>query len=156
NPNALTIGFARRFATYKRATLLLSDPDRLIRLLTDAQRPVQILIAGKAHPRDDGGKELIRQIVQFARRPEVRARMIFLEDYDRTVARQLVQGVDVWLNTPRRLMEASGTSGMKVLANGGLNASIPDGWWAEGYDPRAGWSIGRGEDYADPTYQDQV
>jgi starch phosphorylase len=156
NPNALTIGFARRFATYKRATLLLSDPDRLIRLLNDPHRPVQLLLAGKAHPRDDGGKELIRQIVQFAARPEVRNRIVFIEDYDLTVARRLVQGVDVWLNTPRRLMEASGTSGMKVLANGGLNLSIPDGWWAEGYDARAGWSIGKGEDYADPDYQDKV
>src|SRR5579871_787088 len=156
SPNALTIGFARRFATYKRATLFLSDPDRLIRLLTDPQRPVQILLAGKSHPRDDGGKELIRQIVQFARRDEVRARIVFLEDYDLAVARQLVQGVDIWLNTPRRPMEASGTSGMKILANGGLNVSIPDGWWAEGYKPSTGWSIGRGEDYADPNYQDRV
>jgi starch phosphorylase len=154
--NALTIGFARRFATYKRATLLLSDPDRLTRLLTDAQRPVQILFAGKAHPRDDGGKELIRQIVQFSRRDEVRSRIVFLEDYDLSVARYLVQGVDVWLNTPRRPMEASGTSGMKVLANGGMNVSIPDGWWAEGYRPNTGWSIGRGEEYSDPNYQDRV
>jgi starch phosphorylase len=156
NPDALTIGFARRFATYKRATLILSDPDRLIRLLTDSQRPVQILLAGKAHPRDDGGKELIRQIFQFAQRPEVRNSIVFLEDYDLVVARYLVQGVDIWLNTPRRPMEASGTSGMKVLANGGLNASIPDGWWAEGYDPRVGWSIGKGEEYADPDEQDRM
>ncbi|HLJ53827.1 MAG TPA: alpha-glucan family phosphorylase [Chthonomonadaceae bacterium] len=156
NPNALTIGFARRFATYKRATLILSDPARLVKLLTDTARPVQILLAGKAHPRDDGGKELIRQIQQFARREDVRNRMVFLEDYDIGLARQLVQGVDVWLNTPRMLMEASGTSGMKVLPNGGLNLSIPDGWWAEGYDPRAGWSIGKGEEYADPDYQDRM
>jgi starch phosphorylase len=156
NPNALTIGFARRFATYKRATLLMHDPERLIRLLADPQRPVQILLAGKAHPRDDGGKELIRQIVQFARKEEVRSRIVFLEDYDIGLARQLVQGVDIWLNTPRRLMEASGTSGMKVLANGGLNVSIPDGWWAEGYDPRVGWSIGKGEDFPDPDYQDRM
>ena len=158
NPDVLTIGFARRFATYKRATLLLSDPQRLIRLLTDPQRPVQILIAGKAHPRDDGGKDLIRQIVQFARREEVRHRIVFLEDYDIALARQLVQGVDVWLNTPRRLMEASGTSGMKVLANGGLNLSIPDGWWAEGCEMGRdlGWTIGKGEDYPDPDYQDKV
>jgi glycogen phosphorylase len=156
NPNALTIGFARRFATYKRATLILSDPDRLIRLLTDEQRPVQILLAGKAHPRDDGGKQLIREIYQFAQRPEVRNRIVFLEDYDLVVARHMVQGVDVWLNTPRRPMEASGTSGMKVLANGGLNVSILDGWWAEGYDPRVGWAIGKGEDYADPDEQDRV
>jgi starch phosphorylase len=156
NPETLTIGFARRFATYKRATLLLSDVDRLIRILADTQRPVQILLAGKAHPRDDGGKDLIRQIVHFARRDEVRRRIVFLEDYDLALARHLVQGVDVWLNTPRRLMEASGTSGMKVLANGGLNCSILDGWWAEGYDPRAGWAIGKGEDYNDPDYQDRV
>jgi len=156
SPNALTIGFARRFATYKRASLLLTDPERLKRLLNDPQRPVQILLAGKAHPRDDGGKELIRQIVQFARQEDVRARIVFLEDYDLSVARYLVQGVDIWLNTPRRPMEASGTSGMKVLANGGLNVSIPDGWWDEGYRPTTGWSIGRGEEYADPSYQDHV
>ena len=156
SPNALTIGFARRFATYKRATLLLSDPERLKRMLTNPERPVQILLAGKAHPRDDGGKELIRQIVQFARQDDVRARIVFLEDYDLSVARYLVQGVDVWLNTPRRPMEASGTSGMKVLANGGINLSIPDGWWDEGYSPTTGWSIGRGEEYGDPNYQDHV
>jgi len=156
NPDALTIGFARRFATYKRATLLLTDPARLTKLLADPQRPVQIVLAGKAHPRDDGGKELIRQIVQFARKDEVRHRIVFLEDYDIGLARQLVQGVDVWLNTPRMLMEASGTSGMKVLPNGGLNLSVPDGWWAEGYDPSTGWSIGKGEEYVDPDYQDRL
>ena len=156
NPEALTIGFARRFATYKRATLLLTDADRLIRMLTDEKRPVQILMAGKAHPKDDGGKHLIQDIAQFARHPEVRSRIVFLEDYDLALARQLVQGVDIWLNTPRRPMEASGTSGMKVLANGGLNVSVPDGWWAEGYDPRVGWSIGHGEEYADPDEQDRV
>ncbi len=156
SPNALTIGFARRFATYKRAALLLSDPERLTRLLSDVQRPVQLVFAGKAHPRDDGGKELIRQIVQFARRDDMRARIVFLEDYDLSVARYLVQGVDVWLNTPRRPMEASGTSGMKVLPNGGLNVSIPDGWWAEGYKPNTGWSIGRGDEYNDPNYQDRI
>jgi starch phosphorylase len=156
NPHALTIGFARRFATYKRAALLLTDPARLIKLLTDPHRPVQILLAGKAHPRDDGGKELIRQIVQFARKEDVRSRIVFLEDYDISLARHLVQGVDVWLNTPRMLMEASGTSGMKVLPNGGLNLSIPDGWWAEGYNSSAGWSIGKGEEYDDPDYQDRM
>ncbi|HZP84904.1 MAG TPA: alpha-glucan family phosphorylase [Chthonomonadaceae bacterium] len=158
NPEVLTIGFARRFATYKRATLLLSDPERLTRILTDAQRPVQILMAGKAHPRDDGGKDLIRQVIHFSRREEVRNRIVFLEDYDLSVARHLVQGVDVWLNTPRRLMEASGTSGMKVLANGGLNCSILDGWWDEGYrmGSQLGWAIGKGEEYADPDYQDKV
>ena len=156
HPDVLTIGFARRFATYKRATLLLSDAERLTRLLNDPQRPVQIVMAGKAHPRDEGGKEMIRQIVHFARQEEIRPRIVFLEDYDLTVARQLVQGVDIWLNTPRRLMEASGTSGMKVLPNGGLNVSIPDGWWAEAYEPGAGWSIGKGEDYPDPDTQDKV
>jgi starch phosphorylase len=156
SPDVLTIGFARRFATYKRATLLLSDVDRLLRLVNDPHRQVQILLAGKAHPRDDGGKELIRQIVRFAQRDDVRNRLVFLEDYDLSLARHMVQGVDIWLNTPRMMMEASGTSGMKVLANGGLNCSIPDGWWAEGYDPRAGWSIGKGEDFSDPTYQDRV
>jgi len=156
SPGALTLGFARRFATYKRATLLLSDPERLIRLLNDPQRPVQFLIAGKAHPKDEGGKDLIQEIAQFARKPEVRQRMVFLEDYDMNVARHLVQGVDIWLNTPRRPMEASGTSGMKLLANGGLNVSIPDGWWAEGYNPTVGWSIGRGEDYPSPEEQDRV
>lgn len=154
NPDALTIGFARRFATYKRATLILSDPERIVRLLNDPHQPVQILIAGKAHPKDDGGKELIRQIVEFTRREDVKNRIFFLEDYDLTLARHLVQGVDVWLNTPRRPMEASGTSGMKVLANGGLNLSILDGWWAEGYDPEAGWAIGGGEEHADPHSQD--
>ncbi len=156
HPEALTIGFARRFATYKRATLLLSDVERIVKLLTDAHRPVQILMAGKAHPKDDGGKHLIQEITKFALKSDVRSRIVFLEDYDLALARQLVQGVDIWLNTPRRPMEASGTSGMKVLANGGLNLSVPDGWWAEGYDPRVGWSIGRGEDYADPDEQDRV
>lgn len=156
DPRILTIGFARRFATYKRATLLLSDPDRLIRLLTNRLRPVQILFAGKAHPQDAAGKDLIRQIVQFSKRPEVRGRILFLEDYDLNLNRYMVQGCDVWLNTPRRPMEASGTSGMKVLINGGLNVSILDGWWAEGYDPRAGWAIGRGEEYTDPVEQDKI
>lgn len=156
NPEILTIGFARRFATYKRATLFMRDQERLIRLLNDENRPVQILLAGKAHPRDNGGKELIQEIVRFAQRDEVRNRIVFIEDYDIAVARHLVQGVDLWLNTPRRPMEASGTSGMKVLANGGLNLSIPDGWWAEGYDPRAGWAIGRGEEYGDPDFQDHT
>lgn len=156
NPEALTIGFARRFATYKRATLFMRDANRLVRLLNSSERPVQIVFAGKSHPRDDGGKELIKQIVQFSRRDDVKHKIVFLEDYDISVARQLVQGVDLWLNNPRRPMEASGTSGMKVLANGGLNCSILDGWWAEGYDPQAGWAIGRGEDYSDPDYQDHV
>jgi len=156
SPDHLTIGFARRFATYKRATLLLRDQSRIKEILTDAKRPVQILFAGKAHPHDNEGKELIRQIIRFIRSADVRRSMVFLEDYDISVARYLVQGVDVWLNTPRRPNEASGTSGMKVLANGGLNLSVLDGWWAEGYDRQTGWAIGSGEDYADENYQDQV
>src|SRR5579871_2432698 len=156
NPDALTIGFARRFATYKRATLLLRDIPRLKRILTNPAHPVQILIAGKAHPHDNAGKDLIRQIVHFARDPEVRSSVVFVEDYDIRVARHLVQGADVWLNTPRRPNEASGTSGMKLLANGGLNLSVLDGWWAEGYDREVGWAIGRGEDYNNDDYQDSV
>lgn len=142
DPEALTVGFARRFAPYKRATLLLQDPERLERLLADTDRPVQFVIAGKAHPRDDIGKGLIRDIVRFAHRPGVRRRFVFIEDYDLGFARAIVHGVDVWLNTPRRLMEASGTSGMKVAPNGGLNASIPDGWWPEAADGTNGWTIG--------------
>ncbi len=154
--DALTIGFARRFATYKRATLLLRDVDRLKRILTHSKKPVQILFAGKAHPHDNEGKELIREVIRFARDPLVRRNVVFLEDYDISVARYLVQGVDVWLNTPRRPNEASGTSGMKLLANGGLNLSILDGWWDEAYDREVGWAIGSGEEFADPAYQDQV
>ena len=156
DPEALTICFARRFATYKRATLLLRDPERLSRILNAAGRPVQIIYAGKAHPRDDHGKELIRQISHLSRQPEFRHRIVFLEDYDAVVSRYLVQGADVWLNTPRRPLEASGTSGMKAAFNGALNLSILDGWWAEGYSPRAGWAIGKGEDYQDLEYQDRV
>jgi starch phosphorylase len=156
DPEALTIGFARRFATYKRGNLLLRDAERLKRILNNSDRPVQIVLAGKAHPRDDAGKDLIRQIVHFARGEDVRRRIVFLEDYDMAMARYLVEGVDVWLNNPRRPMEASGTSGMKVIANGGLNLSVLDGWWAEGYDPSVGWAIGRGEDYDDYGYQDHV
>ena len=143
DPEALTLGFARRFATYKRPTLLLHDPERLLRLLTDPQRPVQILIAGKAHPADGAGQEMIRQWVQFTRRPEVQGRVVFLSDYDMLLTEQLVGGVDVWINTPRRPWEACGTSGMKVLANGGLNLSELDGWWAEAYSPQVGWALGR-------------
>ena len=153
---ALTIGFARRFALYKRGALILRDPERLRKILNDPQRPVQFLIAGKAHPRDNEGKDLIRQLVQFGRREESRRRMVFLEDYDMTVARYLVQGVDLWLNNPRRLMEASGTSGMKVLPNGGLNMSVLDGWWAEAYRPEVGWAIGSDELYDNLDYQDRV
>ena len=142
HPDALTLGFARRFATYKRPTLLLSDPGRLIRLLTDAQRPLQLIIAGKAHPRDEEGKELIQQWARFAARPEARAHVVFLDDYDMRLATELVQGVDVWINTPRWPWEASGTSGMKILVNGGLNLSTLDGWWAEAYEADYGWALG--------------
>jgi starch phosphorylase len=156
NPGALTIGFARRFATYKRATLLLSDLERLKQLLCSPEKPVQIVFAGKAHPRDDAGKELIRQIVDLARQEPFRRRLVFLEDYDMAVARYLVQGADVWLNTPRRPREASGTSGMKAAANGVLSLSVLDGWWDEGYRPELGWAIGRGEEYDSLERQDQV
>jgi starch phosphorylase len=149
DPEALTLGFARRFATYKRPTLLLHDPERLIRLLTDPQRPVQILIAGKAHPADQAGHEMIRQWVQFTRRPEVQGRVVFLSDYDMLLTGQLVGGVDVWINTPRRPWEACGTSGMKVLPNGGLNLSELDGWWAEAYSPQVGWALGDGREHGD-------
>ncbi len=153
DPDRLTIGFARRFATYKRATLLLRDPERLKRILKSG---VQIVMAGKAHPHDSEGKELIRQIIRFAREGEMREYIVFLEDYDISVARYLVQGCDVWLNTPRRPNEASGTSGMKLLPNGGLNLSILDGWWDEAYDRTVGWAIGNGEEFADTDYQDRV
>jgi glycogen phosphorylase len=158
----LTIGFARRVATYKRANLFLRDPDRLARILKDAQRPVQIIFAGKAHPQDDAGKELIRQITGIIRAKELRPRLVFLEDYDMTVARYLVQGVDVWLNTPLRPLEACGTSGMKAAANGVLNLSTLDGWWAEAWRPddetglAPGWAIGRGETFDNREHQDQV
>ncbi len=156
DPEALTIGFARRFAPYKRATLLLRDPDRLARILNNPERPVQVIFAGKAHPRNDPGKELIRQIVGLASQERFRHRLVFLEDYDMAVARYLVQGADVWLNTPLRPREASGTSGMKATANGVLNLSTLDGWWDEAYQPDVGWAIGRGETYDDREYQDQV
>jgi starch phosphorylase len=158
DPEALTIGFARRFATYKRGTLLFRNLERLTHILTHKDRPVQIIFAGKAHPRDHGCKELIAEIVHMSRRPELRRRVVFIEDYDMNVARYLVQGVDVWLNNPRRPLEASGTSGMKVCCNGGLNLSILDGWWVEGYSqsPPNGWAIGHGEEYTDLNYQDDV
>jgi len=156
SPYALTISFARRFATYKRANLLLRDPERLMRLLTDAQAPVQLIFAGKAHPHDREGKELIRELVHFARNPQVRSQIVFLEDYDMTLARYLLSGSDVWLNTPRRPLEASGTSGMKAALNGALNVSILDGWWDEGYHPECGWAIGNGEEYADSRVQDEI
>ncbi len=156
NSQALTIGFGRRFATYKRAALILKDAARLTSLLTNKERPVQILFAGKAHPLDNPGKELIRQIVHFERQNGIRNRMVFLEDYDMVVARYMVQGVDIWLNTPRRPLEASGTSGMKAALNGAINLSILDGWWDEAYTVHTGWAIGRGEEYKDEKLQDEV
>ncbi|HZN58674.1 MAG TPA: alpha-glucan family phosphorylase [Planctomycetota bacterium] len=156
NPEILTIGFARRFATYKRASLILRDLGRLRKLLLDKDRPVQLLIAGKAHPHDGPGKEIIRQISQLARQDELHRHVVFIEDYDIDVARHLVQGADVWLNTPLRPLEASGTSGMKASMNGTLNLSILDGWWVEGYGGDNGWSIGNGEEHPDREYQDQT
>jgi starch phosphorylase len=152
----LTIGFARRFAEYKRATLLLRDPARLIRLVNDPERPVQIIFGGKAHPDDAGGKELARQLFQLAQSEEVRGRIVVLEEYDMGLARRMVQGVDVWLNTPRRPMEASGTSGMKAVANGALHVGTLDGWWDEAYRAGLGWAIGDRRTYDDQNYQDHL
>lgn len=152
----LTIAFARRFATYKRANLLLRYPERLKSIITSRTRPVQFIFAGKAHPRDDEGKQLIKNIVDFAQDPEVRHRILFLENYDINVARHLVQGADIWLNTPRRPMEACGTSGMKAALNGVLNVSILDGWWCEGYNENRGWRIGSEQEYTDQEFQDEV
>ncbi len=153
DPNVLTLGFARRFASYKRPNLLLHDPERLLRLLTSSQYPVQLIIAGKAHPADQAGQDLIHEWITFIRRPEVRPHVIFLSDYDMLLTEQLVQGVDVWINTPRRPWEACGTSGMKVLINGGLNLSELDGWWAEAYKPELGWALGDGLEHDnDPAW----
>lgn len=154
DPGALTIGFARRFAGYKRATLLFRDLERLGRILGDSERPVQVLFAGKAHPRDDGAKALIREVVQVSRSPEFRGRLVLLERYDVELARLLVAGADVWLNTPLRPLEASGTSGMKACANGALHASVLDGWWWEAYRPGTGWAVGRNRLDDDPESQD--
>ena len=156
DPNALTLGFARRFASYKRPNLLLHDPERLLRLLSNSERPVQLIIAGKAHPEDEAGKALIQQWVQFIRRPETRPHVIFLSDYDMFLTEHLVQGVDVWINTPRRPWEACGTSGMKVLVNGGINLSELDGWWAEAYKPEVGWALGDGQEHGDDPAWDAV
>jgi starch phosphorylase len=158
DPHTLTIGFARRFAEYKRATLLMSDPDRFVRLLTNADRPVQVLMAGKAHPRSDPGKLLIQRVWELSRIPALRGRLVVLEGYDIALARRMVQGADIWLNTPRRPLEASGTSGMKAAANGALNLSVLDGWWCEGYDGRNGWAFGddHGVDEATQDARDAV
>ena len=152
----MTLGFARRFATYKRPNLLLHDPERLLRLLTNPERPVQLIIAGKAHPADQAGQDLIQQWMHFIRRPEARPHVVFLSDYDMLLTEHLVQGVDVWINTPRRPWEASGTSGMKVLVNGGINLSELDGWWAEAYTPEVGWALGDGQEHGDDPAWDAV
>lgn len=155
DPNVLTLGFARRFTEYKRPHLLLKDPDRLERLLTNPARPVQIILAGKAHPKDESGKQLIQQWAQFVRRPAIRPHAVYLEDYDIPLAQEMVQGADVWINTPRRPWEASGTSGMKVLVNGGLNLSELDGWWAEAYESDLGWAIGDGKEHTEADHDDR-
>jgi starch phosphorylase len=154
--DVLTMGFARRFAPYKRPNLLLHDPGRLLRILTDPQRPVQLIIAGKAHPADYPGQAMIREWTQFIRRPEARKHVVFLSDYDMLLTGQLVQGVDVWINTPRRPREACGTSGMKVLVNGGINLSELDGWWAEAYTAEVGWALGDGKEHGDDPAWDAV
>ncbi len=156
HPDTLTICFSRRFATYKRGDLLFRDAERLAGILNDPDRPVQIILAGKAHPQDMAGKAIIKNIVQNIHKEEFRYRVVFLEDYDINIARYMVQGADVWLNTPRRPMEACGTSGMKAVANGALHMSVLDGWWAEGYRPGCGWAIGAGEVYEDSPYQDEI
>ncbi|MBV8054356.1 MAG: alpha-glucan family phosphorylase [Deltaproteobacteria bacterium] len=157
DPNILTIGFARRFATYKRPNLLLHDPERLARILSNPRRPVQLVVAGKAHPADEPGKALVKAWIQFVARPELRGRVVFLSDYDMLLAEYLVRGVDLWINTPRRPWEACGTSGMKVLVNGGLNLSELDGWWVEAYSPEVGWAIGDGREHGeDDTAWDAV
>lgn len=154
DPNVLTLAFARRFAAYKRPNLLLHDPERLLRLLTDVQRPVQLVLAGKAHPADDVGQSLIKQWIQFIRSTAARRHVIFLSDYDMLLTERLVQGADLWVNTPRRPWEASGTSGMKVLVNGGINLSELDGWWAEAFTPEVGWALGDGQEHGDDPAQD--
>jgi len=156
NPNILTLGFARRFTTYKRPNLLLHDPQRLLRLLTNPEFPVQLIIAGKAHPADKGGQDLIQNWIRFIRQGNIHPPVIFLSDYDMRVSENLVQGVDVWINTPRRPWEASGTSGMKVLVNGGINLSELDGWWAEAYTPEVGWSLGDGKEHGDDPAWDAI
>jgi starch phosphorylase len=154
DPYVLTIGFARRFATYKRGALVMRDPDRLLRIISDAKRPVQIIFAGKAHPMDEPGKLIIQYVYRQLKRAEFAGRIVFLEDYDINLARYLVQGVDVWMNNPRRPLEASGTSGMKAAVNGVLNFSVLDGWWQEGFNGENGWAIGDEVEYNNPDEQD--
>jgi starch phosphorylase len=152
--DSLTIGFARRFATYKRAPLLFYDLARAAAIFNDLKRPVQLVFAGKAHPRDDEGKEYLQQIIEITKRKEFFGKVVFVENYDINLARHLISGVDVWLNTPRRPLEASGTSGQKVCVHGGLNLSVLDGWWCEGYDGTNGWAIGTSSAADAPEVQD--
>ncbi len=155
DPYALTIGFARRFATYKRANLILRDIGRLLDIINRPNMPVQIIFAGKAHPADEPGKLLIQEVYRTVKKSDTGGRLVFLEDYDMNLARYLIQGVDVWLNTPRRPHEASGTSGQKAAMNGVLNLSVLDGWWREGYNGQNGWAIGEDKEYEDPNLQDE-
>ena len=155
DPNVLTIGIARRFATYKRADLIMTDPDRLFRMLNDPDRPIQIIVSGKAHPADEPGKQLIKKIANTRHDDQYGNRIVFIEDYDINVCRHLIQGVDVWMNNPRRPLEASGTSGQKVVLNGGLNCSVLDGWWAEAYDGTNGFSIGKGTSHVSDEISDR-
>jgi starch phosphorylase len=155
SPDALTIGFARRFATYKRANLILADIERLATMVNDPKHPVQFVFAGKAHPHDEPGKKVLQQIAEMMRDAEFSEKFVFIEDYDINVGRFLVQGVDVWLNNPRRPLEASGTSGQKVVLNGGLNLSVLDGWWAEAYDGRNGFAIGKGRTHSNMDVHDR-
>ena len=155
DPNVLTIGFARRFATYKRANLLMRDVNRLLKLVNNERMPVQFVFAGKAHPADDPGKRMIQELYRTIKRAEFAGRMMFIEDYDQNIARHLLQGVDVWLNTPRRPHEASGTSGQKAAINGVINCSIADGWWPEGYNGKNGWLIGDETPKANDEEQDR-
>ncbi|MDT8322799.1 MAG: alpha-glucan family phosphorylase, partial [Bacteroidota bacterium] len=154
NPDTLTIGFARRFATYKRAPLFFREFNRVVEMINDPDRPIQLVFAGKAHPRDDQGKRFIQEIVGYGKNPALFGKIVFLENYDINVARHMVSGVDVWLNNPRRPMEASGTSGMKILIHGGLNFSIQDGWWREGFNGENGWGIGDDAHVEDTAEQD--
>jgi starch phosphorylase len=154
NPDALTIGFARRFATYKRANLILADIEKLASMVNDPKRPVQFVFAGKAHPHDEPGKRVLQQIARLMRDSQFADKLVFVEDYDINVGRHFVQGVDVWLNNPRRPLEASGTSGQKVVLNGGLNLSVLDGWWAEAYDGLNGFAIGTGRTHSDMNVHD--
>ena len=156
NPNALIIGFGRRFATYKRAHLLFTDLERLERIVNNPQHPVQFLFTGKAHPADGGGQGLIKRIVEISRMPQFLGKIIFLENYDMRLAKRLVSGVDIWLNTPTRPLEASGTSGEKAQMNGVLNFSVLDGWWLEGYVKGAGWALTEKRTYENDMYQDQL